>query len=332
MTSTLDIDNDRRASDAISDAALDAYSRTVSAVVDEVGPAVMRVLSQGAAPRDGARRARGGTGSGVVIAGDGLILTNSHVVAGAKRVGLAFVDGLSREAEVVGDDPQTDLALLRAPLPGDMASARLGDSKKLRRGHLVVAIGNPLGFESTVTAGVVSALGRTLRGSNGRPIDDVIQTDAALNPGNSGGPLVAANGEVIGINTAMIGGAQGLCFAVSSNTALFVIGELIAHRRVRRARLGVAVQTVALPRRLAVALGAGPRAVRLDEIAAGSPAAAAGLKTGDILVSLDGLPIGGGDDLLRLLTHERIGQKMPVSVLRDGEIVRSLIIPGESEG
>jgi len=323
----MDIDNDLRASDA----ALDAYSRTVSAVVDEVGPAVMRVLSQGSPPPQGARRAQGGTGSGVVIADDGLILTNSHVVAGAKRVGLAFVDGLSREAEVVGDDPQTDLALLRAPLPGDIPSARLGDSKRLRRGHLVVAIGNPLGFESTVTAGVVSALGRTLRGRNGRPIDDVIQTDAALNPGNSGGPLVSADGEVIGINTAMIGGAQGLCFAVSSNTALFVIGELIAHRRVRRARLGVAVQTLALPRALAVALGAGPRAVQLDEITSGSPAAVAGLKAGDILLSLDGLPIGGGDDLLRLLTHERIGQSMPVSVLRDGEIVRGTIVPGEAE-
>lgn len=329
MRDTMDFDNDLRASDA----ALDAYSRTVSAVVDEVGPAVMRVLSQGAAPRDGAPRPRqGGSGSGVVIADDGLILTNSHVVAGARRVGLAFVDGLTREAEVVGDDPQTDLALLRAPLPGDIPSARLGDSKRLRRGHLVVAIGNPLGFESTVTAGVVSALGRTLRGRNGRPIDDVIQTDAALNPGNSGGPLVAAGGEVIGINTAMIGGAQGLCFAVSSNTALFVIGELVAHRRVRRARLGVAVQTIALPRRLAVALGAGPRAVRLDEIAPGSPAALAGLKAGDILLSLDGLPIGGGDDLLRLLGHERIGQSLPVSVLREGEIVRATIVPGEAEG
>ncbi|MDR3469034.1 MAG: trypsin-like peptidase domain-containing protein, partial [Xanthobacteraceae bacterium] len=240
MNDTMDIDGDPRADALNSDAALDAYSRTVAAVVDAVGPAVMRVLSPGAAPQRGGRHA-GGSGSGVVIAHDGLILTNSHVVAGARRVGLSFADGLSREAEVIGDDPPTDLALLRAPLPGDIPAARLGDSKRLRRGHLVVAIGNPLGYESTVTAGVVSALGRTLRGRDGRPIDDVIQTDAALNPGNSGGPLVAGTGEVIGINTAMIGGAQGLCFAVSSNTALFVIGELIAHRRVRRARLGVAV-------------------------------------------------------------------------------------------
>lgn len=327
MTNTLDDDT----TNAASSLALDAYSRAVSGVVDTVGPAVMRVISPGPAPHGEGRTPRGGSGSGVVIADDGLILTNSHVVAGARRVGLAFVDGLSRDAEVVGDDPATDLALLRAPLPADIPSARLGDSKRLRRGHLVVAIGNPLGFESTVTAGVVSALGRTLRGRDGRPIDDVIQTDAALNPGNSGGPLVAASGEVIGINTAMIGGAQGLCFAVSSNTALFVIGELIAHRRVRRARLGVAAQTIALPRRIAVALGAGPRAVRLDEIAPGSAAAAAGLKTGDILLSLDGLPIGGGDDLMRLLTHERIGQTLPVSVLRNGEIVRSAIVPTDSD-
>ena len=331
MSDTTDIDRDPRADGLRADAALDAYSRTVAAVVDAVGPAVMRVQSPGAAPPRGGRHA-GGTGSGVVIAHDGLILTNSHVVAGARRVGLSFADGLSREAEVIGDDPPTDLALLRAPLPADIPAARLGDSKRLRRGHLVVAIGNPLGFESTVTAGVVSALGRTLHGRDGRPIDDVIQTDAALNPGNSGGPLVAASGEVIGINTAMIGGAQGLCFAVSSNTALFVIGELIAHRRVRRARLGVAVQTIALPRRIAVALGAGPRAVRLDDIAPGSAAATAGLRAGDILLSLDGLPVGGGDDLMRLLTHERIGQRLPVSVLRSGEIVRAVIVPGEAEG
>jgi S1-C subfamily serine protease len=330
MSDTTNIRPD--ASDIASEVALDAYSRTVSAVVDEVGPAVMRVTSPGpqAGPQ-GTRRPQSGTGSGVLIAGDGLVLTNSHVVAGARRVGLTFADGISRDAEVVGDDPQTDLALLRVQLSGDIKPARLGDSKQLRRGHLVVAIGNPLGFESTVTAGVVSALGRTLRARNGRPMDDVIQTDAALNPGNSGGPLVAAGGEVIGINTAMIGGAQGLCFAVSSNTALFVIGELIAHRRVRRARFGVAAQTIALPRRIAVAVGAGPRAVRLDEIAPGGPAEVAGLRTGDVLLSFDGLPIGGGDDLVRLLTHERIGQRLPVSVLRGGEIVRADIVPGEAE-
>ncbi len=234
------------------EAPLDAYSRVVAGIADRIGPAVLRVESRGAGRR-------GGLGSGVVIAADGLVLTNSHVVGGARRVRLALPEGGVTEAEVLGDDPDTDLALLRAGLPRGAVAAALGDSKQLRRGHLVVAIGNPLGFESSVTAGVVSALGRSLRSRSGRQIDDVIQTDAALNPGNSGGPLVASSGEVVGINTAMIGGAQGLCFAVSSNTALFVLGEVIAHGRVRRAHLGLAAQTVPLPRRIALAARAGPR-------------------------------------------------------------------------
>ncbi|MGH6883231.1 MAG: S1C family serine protease, partial [Hypericibacter sp.] len=230
---------------------LDAYSRVVSSVADRVGPAVVCVES-------GGQDRRGGIGSGVIIADDGLVLTNSHVVAGASRVRLVLSEGRETEAQVLGDDPDTDLALLRAELPRGVPAAALGDSKKLKRGHLVVAIGNPLGFESTVTAGVVSALGRSLRSQKGRLIEDVIQTDAALNPGNSGGPLVSATGEVVGINTAMIGGAQGLCFAVSSNTALFVVTEFIGHGRVRRAHLGIAAQTLPLPRRIAVATGAGP--------------------------------------------------------------------------
>ena len=237
------------AATALSADPLDAYSRTVAGVADRVGPAVVRVESRG-------------IGSGVVIAGDGLVLTNSHVISGAARVRIALPEGGSAEARVLGDDPDTDLALLRADLPKGSAVAVLGDSKALKRGHLVVAIGNPLGFESTVTAGVVSALGRSLRARSGRLIDDVIQTDAALNPGNSGGPLVAASGEVVGINTAMIGGAQGLCFAVSSNTALFAVSEFIAHGRVRRAHIGVAVTTLPVPRRVALAAGTGPQAVR----------------------------------------------------------------------
>src|SRR6185295_6870100 len=212
---------------------LDAYSRAVAAVVDRIGPAVVRVEGS-----DQGRRQRG-VGSGVVIAGDGLVLTNSHVVGGAARVRLSFADGTAREARVLGDDPDTDLALLRCDLPAGIPSARLGDSRALRRGQLVVAIGNPLGFESTVTAGVVSALGRSLRARTGRLIDDVIQTDAALNPGNSGGPLVSSRGEVIGVNTAIIQGAQGICFAVAANTANFVLGELVRHGRVRRAYIGI---------------------------------------------------------------------------------------------
>ncbi len=242
---------------------LDAYSRVVAEIADRVGPAVVRVESGG--------QGRTGMGSGVVIACDGLVLTNSHVVAGARRVRLALSDGGATEAQVLGDDPDTDLALLRAELPRGSVAARLGNSKALRRGHLVVAIGNPLGFELSVTAGVVSALGRSLRARSGRLMDDVIQTDAALNPGNSGGPLVSASGQVVGIATAVISGAQGLCFAVSSNTAVFVVGEFIGHGRVRRAHLGIAAQTVPIPRRVAVAAGTRATAVRNRRGAAGRP-------------------------------------------------------------
>ena len=296
---------------------LDAYSRAVATVVDRVGPAVVRVESVA----DGCRRA--GVGSGVIIAGDGLVLTNSHVVGGAKRVRLSIAEGGEAEAQVLGDDPDTDLALLRSELPSDTPAAALGDSKALRRGQLVVAIGNPLGFESTVTAGVISALGRSLRGLNGRLIDDVIQTDAALNPGNSGGPLVATTGEVVGVNTAVISGAQGICFAVASNTAVFVVAEFISHGRVRRAHIGIAAQTVPLPRRLALALGADPQAVRIGGVVPGGPAASAGLQEGDVLVSLDGIAVTGTDDLIRLLGAERIGRETLVSFMRDGKLERA---------
>ena len=239
---------------------LDAYSRAVIGVVERVGPAVVRVDRLRESRRS---RRTEGSGSGFIFTPDGPILTNSHVVSGAEHLNVTTADGGSHHADVLGDDPDTDLALLRSDLPAGTGRAALGDSSTLRRGHLVVAIGNPLGFESTVTAGVVSALGRSLRSRNGRLIDDVIQTDASLNPGNSGGPLVSSNGTVVGINTAMIGGAQGLCFAVSSNTAQFVVGEFVAHGRVRRAQLGIAAQTVPLPRRIALRIGAGTQAVRV---------------------------------------------------------------------
>jgi S1-C subfamily serine protease len=300
---------------------VDAYSRVVAAAADRVGPAVVRVQS-------GEGR-RGGIGSGVIIAGDGLVLTNSHVVAGSRRLRLALDDGRESDAELFADDPDTDLALLRVELPRGTPAAALGDSKVLRRGHLVVAIGNPLGFGSTVTAGVVSALGRSLRSRNGRLIDDVIQTDAALNPGNSGGPLVAAPGEVVGINTAMIGGAQGLCFAVSSNTALFVVGEFIGHGRVRRAHLGIAAQTVALPRRIAAPIAAPPQVVRISEIEADGPAGKGGLAVGDILLALDGVSVTGADDLIRLLGADRIGRSVEVNVLRNGRVETLAVTPSE---
>src|SRR6478609_3014143 len=240
---------------------LDAYSNAVTTVADAVGPAVVRVEIRNDKGRPG------GVGSGVIIAPDGLVLTNSHVVEGAKEVRVQDAEGRVMDARALGIDPDTDLALLRVGSARDLPSAVLGDSKKLKRGQLVVAIGNPLGFESTVTAGVISALGRSLRSRTGRLIEDVIQTDAALNPGNSGGPLVSSRGEVVGINTAVIMGAQGICFAVASNTASHVVSEIVRHGRVRRAFIGVAGQTVALPRRLALALGlAQARGVALDHI------------------------------------------------------------------
>ena len=301
--------------------ALDAYSSLVASLAERVGPAVVRV--------EGRAGGRGGIGSGVVIANDGLVLTNSHVVAGARRVRLALAEGGEVEAEVLGDDPDTDLALLRAGVPRGTAVAELGDSKRLKRGHLVVAIGNPFGFEFTVTAGVVSALGRSLRSRHGRLIEDIIQTDAALNPGNSGGPLVAASGAVVGINTAMIRGAQGLCFAVSSNTARFVVGEIIGHGRVRRAHLGIAAQTLPLPRRIGLAARAGPQAVRIGEVERGGPAANGGLRVGDIILALDGVAVGGADDLIRLLGASRIGRTVEVSILRNGRIERLTVTPAE---
>ncbi|OUM02557.1 S1C family serine protease [Variovorax sp. JS1663] len=301
---------------------IDAYSRAVAEVADRVGPAVVRVQSV-------ASGRRGGFGSGVVISGDGLVLTNSHVVAGARRARIGLSDGADREAELLGDDPATDLALLRTELPRGATVAALGDSKRLKRGHLVVGIGNPLGFESTVTAGIVSALGRSLRSQSGHLIDDVIQTDAALNPGNSGGALVAASGLVVGINTAMIAGAQGLAFAVSSNTARFVIGEFIAHGRVRRAHLGIAAQTVPLSRRVALATHAGPNAVRIGEVLAGGAAEQAGLRVGDIVLALDGAAVGGADDLLRLLDASRVGRALEVSLLREGRLLSRTVTPQE---
>jgi S1-C subfamily serine protease len=229
----------------------DAYSEAVSSVVETVGPAVVRVDTRERVEG----KPRGGTGSGVVISPDGLALTNAHVVNGAREIRLSDTEGRTTEARLLGIDPDTDLALLRADAARSFAFAPLGDSKSLKRGHLAIAIGNPLGFESTVTAGVISALGRSLRATTGRMIEDVIQTDAALNPGNSGGPLVSSRGEVIGINTAVIMGAQGICFAVASNTANHVLSEIIMHGRVRRAYIGVAAQTVPVPRRHAIEAG-----------------------------------------------------------------------------
>jgi S1-C subfamily serine protease len=297
-------------------ALLDAYSNAVIGVTERVGPAVVRVET--VATQRNARE-RGGRGSGIVISPDGLVLTNSHVVGSSKQIRVRDSEGGVTDARVLGVDPDTDLALLRADASRDLPFAALGNSKNLRRGQLVVAIGNPLGFESTVTAGVVSALGRSIRSVNGRTVEDVIQTDAALNPGNSGGPLVSSAAEVIGINTAIISGAQGICFAVASNTAQFVLSEIIRHGHVRRAYIGVSAQTAPIPRRHAVVAGIdNAMGALLAQLEPDGPAAQAGLLPGDVVTRLDGVDVNGVDDLIRALDRDRIGRTLAMEVLRLG--------------
>lgn len=301
---------------------LDAYSTAVTQAASRAAPAVVHVAIEGARGR--------GSGSGVVVAPDGLVLTNSHVVAGATRIELTTTEGARFAARLLGDDPDTDLALLRAESDVALPVAQLGDSAALRVGQVAVAIGNPLGFSSTVTAGVVSALGRSLAGRGGRPIEDLIQTDAALNPGNSGGALVDTQGRVIGISTAMIGGAQGLCFAVAANTARLVLGHLVRFGRVRRAVLGLTGQREAVPRRFARAHGlAQATALLVGEVVKGGPADRAGIERGDLLVSIGGQVVAGVDDLLRWLTGERVGQPAEAVVLRRGDLRRRQVVPAE---
>jgi S1-C subfamily serine protease len=326
-----DVPAERAAIPPEDQALLDAYSRAVIDVVDRVGPAVVGLAARGSG--DGSARSRGGSGSGVVVAPDGLILTNSHVADAAgsgSRIEVTTADGQDLRARLVGDDPDTDLALLRIDEAVTLTAAPLGDSKKLKRGQLVIAIGNPLGFESTVTTGVVSALGRSLRSRTGRLIDDLIQTDAALNPGNSGGPLVSSHGEVVGINTAVIMGAQGICFAVAANTASFVLGELVRHGRVRRAFIGIAAQQTAIPRRLRHAASLRQEsAVMAATVEPASAADRAGLRAGDLLLALDGVTITGADDLIRALTGDKIGKSVALDVLRGTERLTLSLLPQE---
>lgn len=304
-------------------ALLDAYSRAVTTVVDRIGPAVVRLDVAGP-------QGRGGSGSGVIVSPDGLIVTNHHVVAASPRLKVTTADGMRLNARVVGVDPDTDLALARVEESLVLPAAALGDSRKLRRGQLVIAIGNPLGFESTVTAGVVSALGRSLRASSGRLVDDLIQTDAALNPGNSGGPLVASHGEVVGINTAIIQGAQGICFAIAANTVKHVVGELVRHGRVRRAWIGIAAAQTALPARLRHLAGVSQdSAVMVASVEPGSPAAEAGIASGDVVLAIDARPVTGADELVRNLTGEQIGRTIAVEILRDGVRRTVSLVPHE---
>ncbi|HXW52089.1 MAG TPA: trypsin-like peptidase domain-containing protein [Candidatus Acidoferrales bacterium] len=302
--------------------ALDAYSQAVVEAVERVGPAVVSVGMSRKPPERLARRGLGemhGSGSGFVIAPDGFVLTNSHVVNSADRIEVRFADGSVRQASLVGDDPHSDLAVLRIPDSG-LPSAQIADSSVLRVGQLVIAIGNPLGFQATVTAGVISALGRTLRSQSGRLIEGIIQTDAALNPGNSGGPLVDFQGEVIGVNTAIIAGSQGICFAISSNTAQQVASQLINFGSVRRAYLGVILQMGRIPRRLAARHSVkSETAALVTEVDAEGSAHKAGIKTGDLIVKVGQRDVVTPDDVQTVLGQHRIGDPLAVELLRGDE-------------
>jgi len=321
---------------ASSDAALlDAYSQSITRVAERVGPAVVRLdVKRRVRARDSRGHEKsheiGGSGSGFLFTPDGLIATNSHVVSGAAEIGVTLNDGQLFRASLIGDDPDTDLAVVRVA-GHKLPSVTLGNSRGLRVGQLVVAIGNPYGFQCSVTAGVVSALGRSLRSQNGRLMDDVIQTDAALNPGNSGGPLVDSRGEVVGVNTAIILPAQGICFATAIDTTKVTIAQLLKHGRVRRARLGLAGQNITLPRRMVRHHGlARESAVQVASIERGGPASGAGFEEGDIIVEFAGQPVSGFDDLHRMLTEETLGERVAVVVLRRGRRQTLQIQPEES--
>jgi S1-C subfamily serine protease len=319
------------------DDAMDAYSRAVITAAEKVSPSVVyieveqRVSNRG--PNNPRRpQERRGSGSGFIFTPDGFILTNSHVVHGAQKIEVTLADGHKHLAELIGDDPDTDLAVIRINAP-NLVPARLGEAQRIRVGQLVVAIGNPYGFQYSVTAGVVSALGRSLRAQSGRLMDAVIQTDAALNPGNSGGPLINSHGEVIGVNTAMILPAQGICFATSIDTAKFVASRLIRDGRVSRSYIGLAGQNVPLPRRIVryynLAVESGIFVISFENE---SPARKGGLREGDIIIGFDDRPIAGIDDLHKLLTEERIGKKSVLTVVRGVDKLTIEVTPEESRG
>src|ERR1700691_2554560 len=332
-------------SESVSDAAarvraddlplLDAYSRAVTGAVERISPSVVNIEVHQSLPETGRARAgepreRRGGGSGFVFTPDGLILTNSHVVHDARRIEVTLTDGRRMPATAIGDDPASDLAVVRVDEPG-LTAAALGDSQQLRVGQLVIAIGAPYGFQSTVTAGVVSALGRSLRSYSGRLIDDVIQPDASLKPGNSGGPLVDSAGRVVGVNTATILPAQGICFAIGINTAKFVASRLLRDGRIRRSYIGVSAQTVPVHRRV-VRFYDLPKETGVVVLSAEekSPAKRAGVREGDVIVALEGHPVAGVDDLHRVLTEVRVGVSCSLTVLRRTEKLELRIVPEEA--
>lgn len=316
---------------------LDAYSTAVTSAVDRISPSVVNIEVHQTAgrTRSGEPRERQGGGSGFVFTPDGLILTNSHVVHDALRIAVTLADGRRMPATVIGDDPASDLAVIRLDQPRldepGLVAAQLGDSQRLRVGQIVIAIGAPYGFQSTVTAGVVSALGRSLRSYSGRLIDDVIQTDASLNPGNSGGPLVDSAGRVVGVNTATILPAQGICFAIGINTAKFVASRLLRDGRIRRSFIGVSAQTVPLHRRVVRFYDlTNETGALVQSVEENSPAKRAGLREGDVIVALEGQPVAGVDDLHRLLTDVRVGVSCKLTVVRYTEKLELKVMPEEA--
>jgi S1-C subfamily serine protease len=310
------------------DVLLDAYSRAVTRAVQTVAPSVVRIATRQA--RGG--REGGGSGSGFILSPDGLVLTNSHVVRGATSLEVILNDGRRPDAMVVGDDPESDLAVLRIYAP-NLSTVTFADSARVRVGQLAIAIGNPYGFEATVTAGVVSALGRSLRSQSGRLMDDIIQTDAALNPGNSGGPLVNSQGEVIGVNTAVILPAQGICFAIAGNTAQFVTGWLVKEGRVRRSYVGIVGQTSPIHARVRRHYRLSQsRGVLVAGVEPGSPARLADVREGDLIIAFKGQPVAGIDELVRRLVRAEIGVTSELTVLRQTEFLTLRITPREMLG
>jgi S1-C subfamily serine protease len=313
----------------VDDKLLDAYSAALIRAVETASPAVVHVQAQ--LPGQKGRMLTSGSGSGFVLSPDGFVLTNSHVVHGATIILVQTADGRVLKANLVGDDPDSDLAVLRIDAPG-LRSVRFADSGRVRVGQIAIAIGNPLGYENTVTAGIVSALGRTFPSRTGRLIDNVIQTDAALNPGNSGGPLVNTRGEVIGVNTAIIAAAQGICFAIGSKTAEFVASWLIKDGRIRRGHLGIAGQDSAIYEPLARRHKLTQRTgVRVHEIVPKSPAEEAGVRPGDMIIWFDHDIVTGAHDLHRLLVGEGIERRARLTVLRDGHLEHLWVIPREKQ-